>query len=143
LALCGNARHPDLAVRGCNRTLKDIRQAGDLRVVPAATLIALHHLGLNFVAPAAVYPGGSNFFRVVVHAITVVVETAMLIFIGHAIRMAFATAQEARAAAEVAAAELEKVTIRQTDDLAKTNTRADRTGELLERFKLEMAGSVG
>jgi methyl-accepting chemotaxis protein len=115
----------------------------DWRVLlAAATLIALHHLGLNFVAPAAVYPGGSNFFRVVVHAITVVVETAMLIFIGHTIRTAFATAQEARAAAEVAAAELEKVAARQNDDLAKTSTRADRTGELLERFKQEMAGSV-
>jgi methyl-accepting chemotaxis protein len=111
-------------------------------MIVAATLIALHHLGLNFTVPAAVYPGGSDFLRVVVHAIAVVVETAMLIFIGHEIRTAFATAQEARRAAELAAAELKRVAARQTDDLAKTSTRADQTGDLLERFKQEMAGSV-
>ena len=115
----------------------------DWRVlIVAATLIAFHHLGLNFTVSAAVYPGGSDFLRVVVHAIAVVVETAMLIFIGHTIRTAFATAHEARHAAEVAAAELKRVAARQTDDLAKTSTRADQTSELLERFKQEMAGSV-
>src|SRR5262249_28784341 len=82
---------------------------GDWRVlIVAATLIAFHHLGLNFIAPAAVYPGGSDFLRVVVHAIAVVIETAMLIFIGHTIRTAFASAEEARAAAEIAAAGLEQ-----------------------------------
>jgi methyl-accepting chemotaxis protein len=108
----------------------------------AATLIAFHHLGLNFTVPAAVYPGGSDFLRVVVHAIVVVIETAMLIFIGHEIRTAFAAAQEARSAAEAAAAELKAVAARQNDDLTKTSTRADRTSELLERFKREMARSV-
>ena len=108
----------------------------------AATLIAFHHLGLNFTLPAFVYPGGSDFLRVVVHAIAVVVETAMLIFIGHTIRGAFATAQEARRAAELAAAELKRVADRQNNDLTETNTRADRTSELLERFKHEMAESV-
>jgi len=115
----------------------------DWRVlIVGAALIALHHLGLNFTVPAAVYPGGSDFLRVVVHAIAVVVETAMLILIGHEIRTAFATAQEARSAAEAAAAELKTVAARQTDDLTRTSTRADRTGELLERFNREMAQSV-
>jgi len=115
----------------------------DWRVlIVAAALIAFHHLGLNFTVPAALYPGSSDLLRVVVHAIAVVVETAMLIFIGHTIRTAFATAQEARDAAEVAAAELKKIAARQNDDLAKTSTRADRTSDLLERFKQEMAGSV-
>ena len=55
-------------------------------LVAAAGLIAVHHLSLNFVLPDAVYPGGSNFLRVVVHAVVVVIETAMLIGIGYAIR---------------------------------------------------------
>ena len=47
-------------------------------LVAAAGLIALHHAGLNIVLPDAVYPGGTNYFRVAVHAIAVVIETAML-----------------------------------------------------------------
>src|SRR5215210_1953463 len=65
----------------------------DWRVmIVAAALIAGHHLSLNFILPAAVYPGGSDFLRVIAHAVPVVIETAMLILIGHAIRSAFAAA---------------------------------------------------
>jgi methyl-accepting chemotaxis protein len=78
-------------------------------IVTAAALIAGHHLSLNFFLPAAVYPGGSNFFRVVVHAVIVVVETAMLIGIGHAIRSAFAQAESSRHESERAAAELQRI----------------------------------
>src|ERR1700732_961214 len=55
----------------------------DWRVlILAAGLISVHHLSLNAFLPSAVYPGGSNFARVAVHAIVVVIETAMLIGIG-------------------------------------------------------------
>ena len=62
----------------------------DWRVlVLAAALIASHHFSLNGFLPAAVYPGGANFARVLVHAIFVVIETIMLAGIGFAIRSAF------------------------------------------------------
>ena len=58
----------------------------DWRVlVLAAGLVSLHHLSLNFILPDAVYPGGNNPLRVSVHAVVVVIEVAMLIFIGHTI----------------------------------------------------------
>jgi methyl-accepting chemotaxis protein len=44
----------------------------------AAAAIAVHHLALNFLLPAAVYPGGADFGRVVLHAVIVVLETAVL-----------------------------------------------------------------
>ena len=65
-------------------------------LIVAAALIALHHVGLNIVLPDAVYPGGTDYFRVAVHAIAVVIETAMLVFIGLAIRRSFAAVDEAR-----------------------------------------------
>jgi methyl-accepting chemotaxis protein len=115
----------------------------DWRVlILAAVLISLHHLSLNVVLPAAVFPGGTDYFRVGVHAVIVVIETAMLILIGHIIRSAFASAQDARHTAEIAVAELEKLTALQKDDLSRTGNRADRTGDLLARFKREMAESV-
>lgn len=111
-------------------------------LIAAAALIALHHAGLNAVLPAAVYPGGSDYFRVAVHAIAVVIETAMLIFIGLTIRKAFAAVDEARRIAEDSAIELEKFAEQQTVSLEQTTRRAGRTDTLLDDFKREMAESV-
>ena len=109
----------------------------------AAALIAGHHLSLNFVLPAAVYPGGPNALRVAVHAIAVVVETAMLIFIGHAIRSAFAQADASRQEAEGAAAEIKRWGAAQEKEAAASTERADRMHELLERFQREIVDSTG
>lgn len=111
-------------------------------LVVAAGLIAAHHLSLNAFLPAAVYPGGANFARVVVHAVVVVIETAMLIGIGQAIRSAFAQAQDAHSEAEKAAGELQRGAILREKELAATTMRADRMSDLLERFKREMAEST-
>ena len=115
----------------------------DWRVlILAAGLITLHHGSLDFFLPQAVYPGGSNFTRVAVHAIVVVIEVAMLIGIGRAIRAAFAAAETARQAAEVSAAELQKIGARREKDLSTTTMRADQVSALLDRFKREMAEST-
>ena len=115
----------------------------DWRVlILAAGLISLHHGSLDFLLPQAVYPGGSNFARVAVHAIIVVIEVVMLIGIGRAIRSAFAAAEDARQEAEASAAELEKIGTRRERDLATTVQRADRLGAALAGFKREMADST-
>jgi methyl-accepting chemotaxis protein len=115
----------------------------DWRVLAlAAVLVSLHHLSLNFILPDAIYPGGDNPWRVSVHAIVVVIEVAMLMFIGHTIREAFATAAQARQRAEEAAAELKRIGGQRQDDLVATNRRADVMGKLLETFKAEMANSI-
>ncbi len=115
----------------------------DWRVlIVAAGLIALHHAGLNIVLPDAVYPGGTDYFRVAVHAIAVVIETAMLVFIGLAISSSFAAVDEARRIAEQSADELEKFASQQTVSLEETTRRAGRTDAVLDRFNSEMADSV-
>jgi methyl-accepting chemotaxis protein len=112
-------------------------------LVTAAALIAGHHLSLNFVLPAAVYPGGPNALRVAVHAIAVVVETTMLIFIGHVIRSAFAQADATRQDAEGAAAEIKRWGAAQEKEAAASTERADRMHELLDRFQREIVDSTG
>jgi methyl-accepting chemotaxis protein len=104
----------------------------------AAALISVHHLSLDGFLPAAVYPGGSNFARVAVHAVIVLIEVAFLIGIGNAIRTAFREAQRARRDAEVSAAELARIGTKREEDLSTTRTRAERIAGLLERFKREM-----
>jgi methyl-accepting chemotaxis protein len=115
----------------------------DWRVlVFAAGLVSVHHLTLNFVLPAAIYPGGSNFLRVVVHAVVVVIEVAMLVFIGETIKRAFNAAAEARQRAESVAAELERIGTLRQEDLTSAGKRADLRGKLLEDFKSEMAAFI-
>ena len=50
-------------------------------ILTAATLTAVHHLVLNFVLPMALFPNGGDFGRVVVHAVIVVAECGVLIWL--------------------------------------------------------------
>ncbi|MDX2104524.1 MAG: methyl-accepting chemotaxis protein [Alphaproteobacteria bacterium] len=48
-------------------------------LLAAAGAIAIHHLSLTVLLPAALYPGGADFGRTVLHAAVVVVEVTVLI----------------------------------------------------------------
>jgi methyl-accepting chemotaxis protein len=109
----------------------------------AAGLIAAHHLVFDALLPEAIYPGGGDFGRVAVHAVVVVIETAMLILIGLTIRRSFSVAQEASAASEIAAAELKRIISVRDRELLATTERADQMRALLLQFETEMAASVG
>jgi methyl-accepting chemotaxis protein len=47
-------------------------------ILVAAAVTAVHHLGLNFAMPLAVFPDGANLWRVILHAAIVVIEGAVL-----------------------------------------------------------------
>jgi methyl-accepting chemotaxis protein len=87
----------------------------DWRVIAAATaLTAVHHLLLSFVLPAAVFPGGGDIARVMVHAVILLVEAGVLIWVGHNLYAMFERsgamlreASEARDRAEAAMGEAE------------------------------------
>jgi len=108
----------------------------------AAALIAFHHIGLNFALPSAVYPGGADIVRVLVHALFVVIEVTMLIYIGRTIRVAFTDADLARGEAERAAAELNKAGAERERNLTATTRRANELSDKLDRFKREIAESI-
>ncbi|MEZ5934323.1 MAG: methyl-accepting chemotaxis protein [Alphaproteobacteria bacterium] len=53
----------------------------DWRAILVATVsVAVHHLVLNVVAPGLVFPGGSDFARVVLHAVILIAEAAALVW---------------------------------------------------------------
>jgi len=75
----------------------------DYRPIIAATIaVALHHLTLNFILPAAIYPGGADFGRVVIHAVILVIEAGVLIWLAHKLTWLFETAAQKTAEAEAA-----------------------------------------
>jgi methyl-accepting chemotaxis protein len=115
----------------------------DWRVlVLAAGLVALHHLSLDYVLPNAVYPGASDLKRVAVHAAVVVIETAMLVFIGRTITMAFAAAGEASRESERLAQDLSALVNERELDLSRTVLRADGVGAAVDAFQAEIGEAV-
>jgi methyl-accepting chemotaxis protein len=77
----------------------------DYRPIIAGTVaVALHHLALNFILPAAIYPGGADFGRVVLHAVILVIEAGVLIWLAHKLSQLFETAALKTAEAEAASA---------------------------------------
>lgn len=109
----------------------------------AAALIALQHLGFNEVLPGAIYPGGTDYGRVALHAFVVLVETVMLVGIGWTIRNAFQQAEAQREAAERAAAKLRDVLDQRSHELSATSERAQSVEALLQVFEQEMSQSIG
>ena len=110
----------------------------DWRVLLAnSALVALHHLFLNIVYPAAVYPGGSDYGRVVLHAVIVVAQFAILVWLTRYVVAAFGSTdialdhartaeQRARAAADAAQNAAERETERLAE-LARLAPRFDRS----------------
>ncbi len=49
-------------------------------ILIAAGVIAIHHLVLNFIAPALVFAGGADLPRVILHAVVVIAQTISLTY---------------------------------------------------------------
>jgi methyl-accepting chemotaxis protein len=73
-------------------------------IVIGAAAVALHHLALNFIFPAAVYPGGSDFGRVVLHAVILLIEAGVLSWLALKLSHLFETTAQKTAEAEAASA---------------------------------------
>jgi methyl-accepting chemotaxis protein len=69
-----------------------------------AVAVALHHLALNFILPAAVYPGGADVGRVALHAVILLMEAGVLIWLTHRLTQLFVTVAQKAAEAEAATA---------------------------------------
>ncbi|MEJ1158649.1 methyl-accepting chemotaxis protein [Prosthecomicrobium sp. N25] len=50
-------------------------------ILACAAVTAVHHLTFNFALPAAVFPGGADIVRVLIHAAIVVAQTAILVWL--------------------------------------------------------------
>lgn len=98
----------------------------DWRAILAGTVtIALHHLLLNFLLPAAIFPGGGDFFRVVLHAVIVLIEAGVLIWVSQYLARALSQAATALGEAETARQQVERAATheRETEARAKNEQR--------------------
>ncbi len=112
-------------------------------LVVSAAAVALHHLVLNFIYPSAVFPGGADFGRVVLHAVIVVVQVAVLSWVAWRLTGAFESGavalNEVHAAheqANAAAGERDRMSAQ-----AQASHR-DTMNQLAERFRSAIGETV-
>ena len=112
-------------------------------IVLAAAVTALHHLGLNFIMPLAIFPEGANLWRVLLHAAVVVIEAAVLIWLTQHLARLFAASQSALdAMAEAGRREKELSAERaQMSEQAQADRRRI-TLEMADRFEASIKATV-
>jgi methyl-accepting chemotaxis protein len=97
----------------------------DYRPIIAGTIaVALHHLVLNFALPAAIYPGGADLGRVIVHAVILLMEAAVLIALAFKLSQLFATAASKTSEAEAANAAEARANAERSE--SERNAKRDR-----------------
>ena len=112
-------------------------------VLLAAVATALHHLTLNFAFPAAIYPGGGDFGRVVLHAVIVVLETAVLTWLDLQLVQLFATSE--RNLAEITAAQADSARLSAEQASLRAQAEAARRSsmrQVADRFQASVAGMM-
>ena len=78
-------------------------------ILIATATVAVHHLGLDILLPAAVFPDGGAFFRVVFHAVIVVIEAGVLIWLSRHMAHALVNSETALQKAQTASTEAESL----------------------------------
>jgi methyl-accepting chemotaxis protein len=113
----------------------------DYRPIAAATVaVALHHLALNFLLPAAIYPGGSDFGRVVFHAAILLIEAGVLIALAHKLQELFETTAVKTAEAQAAMA----AEARANEERSEVEQRAKQERETAkQRLAANFERSIG
>ncbi|NBB51355.1 methyl-accepting chemotaxis protein [Rhizobium sp. CRIBSB] len=74
-------------------------------IIGGAATVAVHHLVLSFVLPELVFPGSADLFRVVFHAVILIIEAAVLAWSAASVTAMFAANARSQAAAEEATAQ--------------------------------------
>jgi len=108
-------------------------------IVACAAITAVHHLLLNFIVPAAVFPDGADLWRVVVHAVILVAQTAVLIWIVYHLQRALETAAAAAALAEGAREETERIADEQRRRASDEADRGIRLRAVVDSFRADAA----
>ncbi len=103
-------------------------------LLAGAGTVAVHHLGLNFLAAALVFPDGPNLWRVVLHAGCLIVEALTLVLLANRLVVLFVQSAKARAEAQAASDQLTAAIAERAANLAQR--------DVAHRLSLEqLAGS--
>jgi methyl-accepting chemotaxis protein len=104
-------------------------------ILVGAAVTALHHLSFNFLIPLAVFPEGASVLRVVLHAVIVVLETAVLTWVVLTLETMIAASRAGLAAAEEATAKERELAALREREGRKVSERAAMVDRLAGEFE--------
>lgn len=107
-----------------------------------AVTAAVHHVGLNFLYPVALFPEGGSILRVTLHAVMVVVETAAMVWLVNLLVSSLIKSEAAVKDAEVAKAEGERMAAEQASEHDEQQVRAENISNILNSFDADIAQSI-
>jgi methyl-accepting chemotaxis protein len=112
-------------------------------ILAGTVAVALHHLALNFIIPAAIFPGGADFGRVILHAGILILEAGVLVWVAHQLARLFETTAQKTAEAEAAStAEARANAQRAEADLKAKQERDAAMRELAAGFERKVGHIV-
>tara|TARA_R110000824_G_scaffold390760_2_gene587395 strand:- start:61308 stop:62765 length:1458 start_codon:yes stop_codon:yes gene_type:complete len=112
-------------------------------IVLAAGVVAIHHLTLNIVLPDLLWPGGTDYARVLLHALIVVVESAALIYGAFRMEEAVLNAEEAVTRAHAAEQEATDLSRQRVEDENRSSRERQQSREhLSDEFESMIGGIV-
>ncbi|WP_439498222.1 methyl-accepting chemotaxis protein [Bosea sp. (in: a-proteobacteria)] len=111
-------------------------------IMMGAALTAMHHLVLQYALPSAVFYQGGNIWRVLLHAVIVVIETAFLAVLAVILGRMFAMNEDSlRRANEIA--ERERLAgEREKQQAGELGLRAEALREIVTGFRTQMEGAM-
>ena len=112
-------------------------------IAVSASVVAVHHLVLSFLAPALVFDGGVDLRRVFLHAAILIIEAATLTWLSGYLAHLIAAHAEALRKADAARATIQVAGERDATERAAAEARRDRVLTLSGRFEASIGGIVG
>ncbi len=107
-------------------------------IIGYAALVAVHHILLFFVMPVAIFPGESDFSRVLLHAVVLILQSGVLIALAHSVVSAFVASD----AAVETATSAEKNATAMGELARKADRQAEEQRVLREEEKAREAAAV-
>ncbi|MFM2278307.1 MAG: hypothetical protein RLZZ444_538, partial [Pseudomonadota bacterium] len=105
-------------------------------IIGYAAVVAVHHLVLYFLLPSAVFPGQSDFSRVLLHAVILILQSGVLIALTGAVFASFGAAGRSADAAIAAQAEAaERAEEARRADAMMADERSRREAEKVEEAR--------
>jgi len=104
-------------------------------ILVAAGVVAVHHLALNVLYPAAVFPNGAEYLRVVLHALVLVTEAGALVLAARQLANALTSAEAATQQAAESEFAQRHAEAAASQDRSLEAHRQRRLGEVVAAFR--------
>ncbi len=111
-------------------------------ILIAAGVIAIHHLVLNFIAPALVFAGGADLPRVILHAVVVIAQTISLTYGVFRLKSLLLAQETLQTKTAEALAEKEHLAVEHLKAVQSVDAHRQTLVEAIQGFESAIAGRL-